>query len=169
MAVLAVAGIFWKGSVSLTGGVTVSEAADEFPFSNFAPAEIVHDGITYPTIENYYQAMKTLDIDVRVSIARMTPGQAKRFGRQISVRPDWDSIKEQAMWQGLVRKFAPGSSWAARLLESGERELVEWNTWHDRYWGRCTCPRCGGEGANRLGMLLTRLRAQLRDASTTPR
>ena len=39
-----------------------------------------------------------------------------------------------------------------RLLKTGKEELVEGNTWHDNYWGNCTCEKCKNiAGQNKLG------------------
>ena len=46
-------------------------------------------------------------------------------------------------------------------LATGGAVLVEGNTWHDNYWGCCTCSRCAGRrGRNNLGRLLMKLRAE---------
>ena len=57
----------------------------------------------------------------------------------------------------LARKFAPGTELAARLLATGDAQLVEGNTWGDRFWGVCR-----GQGRNQLGQLLMERRDQLR-------
>ena len=79
----------------------------EYAFlSNFYPSPFTHDGIMYPTNEHFFQAMKTLDIKQRQAIANAsTPGQAKRMGRQVNLRPDWETSKEHVMELGLKLKF----------------------------------------------------------------
>ena len=63
--------------------------------SNFYPSPFVHEGIIYSTNEHFFQAMKTLDIEKRREIAKAaTPGQAKRLGRQVELRADWENIKD---------------------------------------------------------------------------
>ena len=143
---------------------------ERFAFSNFQPAPIRHNGIIYPTVEHFYVAMKTTDVQERRRIAALPrAADAKRAGRRLKLRPDWDELKDKVMWYALRQKFAPGTSHAQRLLATGDEEIVEWNTWHDRYWGRCTCARCGGAGRNRLGEMLMKLREELRQktANTT--
>jgi len=143
-----------------------------FEFSNFQPA-VVYDamGIAYPTVEHYYQAQKSTDRAERLDIAsRPTAAQAKRWGRTLTLRPDWEQFKEPAMYLGLVQKFQPGTEHAKKLLATGNAEIVELNTWHDNFWGRCTCGRCAlrGEGRNMLGGMLMLIRDQLRSAPRTP-
>jgi len=63
-------------------------------FSNFVAVKIQLDGIEYPTVEHAYQAYKTLDRVERLLIARIDgPGQAKRAGRYLKLRADWEEFK----------------------------------------------------------------------------
>jgi ribA/ribD-fused uncharacterized protein len=132
--------------------------------SNFYWNEIEYDGITYPTNEHFFQAMKTLDIETRKAIAAApTPGAAKRMGRHVPLRPDWESVKEDVMFLGLCLKFAD-EQLADWLLETGDEELVEGTTWHDNEWGNCSCPKCANiEGKNKLGKLLMRVRDMIKE------
>src|SRR4051794_10492805 len=57
--------------------------------SNFWPAEVVYEGVTYPSVEHAYQAAKTLSIEERKRIASLpTPGEAKKEGQKLIKRPD---------------------------------------------------------------------------------
>jgi predicted NAD-dependent protein-ADP-ribosyltransferase YbiA (DUF1768 family) len=47
------------------------------------------------------------------------------------------------------------------LLATGDAELVEGNTWGDRFWGVCA-----GRGQNHLGRLLMAIRAEIRTAAS---
>lgn len=132
--------------------------------SNFYWNEIEFEGITYPTNEHFFQAMKTLDIGERQKIANcLTPGQAKRMGRQVALRPDWEEVKEDIMFLGLCLKFAD-EQLADWLVETGDEPLEEGTTWHDNEWGNCSCPKCRNiEGKNKLGKLLMRVRGMIRE------
>lgn len=67
--------------------------------SNFSPSKIADVYFNYPTIEHYFQAAKTLDLSLRAQIAAAeTPGKAKRLGRNISLREDWEQIKYR-LWK----------------------------------------------------------------------
>lgn len=143
-------------------------------FSNFAriPVAIYSHlekcEITYPTGEHAFNAAKTLDPAERAAIlAAPTPGEAKRIGRRVTLRPGWDErIRYAAMRAVLEAKFAPGSSAAAVLLATGPSTLVEGNTWHDQHWGDCRCGRasCKRPGDNHLGRMLMERRTVLREA-----
>ena len=130
--------------------------------SNFYPSTIYHDGITYPTNEHFFQAMKTLDISERKAIAAAeTPGLAKRMGRNVKLRSDWEKIKVDVMRLGLILKFTDAEL-AEKLIATGDVELVEGNWWHDNTWGNCHCTACSRKGGrNLLGMLLMELRTNL--------
>jgi ribA/ribD-fused uncharacterized protein len=132
-----------------------------FPFSNFQPFEITHRGITYQNVETFYQAMKFTDPEVQQKIASMKPAKAKTFARTLEPRVDWDTIKDQVMEHGLQLKFAPGTYWSKRLLETPDSLLVETNYWHDNYWGTCHCEKCGNQGENRLGETLRLIKKDL--------
>ena len=106
--------------------------------------------------------MKTLDIETRKAIAAApTPGAAKRMGRHVSLRPDWEKIKVDVMRTGLMLKFTDAAL-AEKLLATGDEELVEGNWWCDQTWGSCNCPKhIRTPGRNLLGMLLMELRKEL--------
>ena len=143
----------------------ISDFDKEWAFlSNFYQSEIEFEGITYPTNEHFFQAMKTLDIDERRAIANCrTPSQAKRMGRRVALRPDWEDVKESVMLEGLYLKFAD-EQLADWLLETGDEELVEGTTWHDNEWGNCSCPKCAHiEGKNKLGKLLMQVRDMIKE------
>ena len=132
--------------------------------SNFYWNEIEFEGIIYPTNEHFFQAMKTLDINERRAIANCrTPGRAKRMGRRVALRHDWEDVKESVMLEGLCLKFTD-EQLADWLLETGDEELVEGTTWHDNEWGNCSCPKCAHiEGKNKLGRLLMIVRDMIKD------
>ena len=132
--------------------------------SNFYWNEIEHEGIVYPTNEHFFQAMKTLDNDERCQIANcLTPGQAKRMGRRVALRSDWEKVKEDVMFEGLCLKFSD-EQLADWLLETGDEYLEEGTTWHDNEWGNCSCSKCKNiVGKNKLGKLLMRVRELVKE------
>lgn len=136
----------------------------EYEFlSNFYPSEINIGGIKYPTVEHAFQAMKVADTRVRLKIAAApTPGQAKRMGRSVDLRPDWEQVKMAVMQICLQKKFDIPEL-REKLLATGNAELIEGNTWHDNCWGSCHCPKCGNKGTNWLGKLLMNRRVMLKN------
>ena len=123
--------------------------------SNYHECRIVHEGIFYPSTEHAYQAAKTLDLAKRREIAGLsTPGKAKRAGNALTdKRPDWDDVKVQVMREVLIYKFVTNRDLEKKLMETKGRQLIEGNTWGDKFWGVCD-----GEGQNWLGRLLMEIR-----------
>lgn len=129
----------------------------EFAFlSNFYPCTVRDGKLTFPSTEHYFQAMKTLDMVERINISRAaTPGESKKMGRSVKLRPDWEEVKLSVMETALRLKFADPEL-AAMLKATGDEELVEGNWWNDTFWGVCN-----GVGENNLGKLLMKIRAEL--------
>jgi ribA/ribD-fused uncharacterized protein len=111
--------------------------------------------------EYYYQAMKfPLDAAWQEEIRRAaTPVKAKQLGGSPGhpARGDWEKIKEQVMKTALLAKFRQNPALLELLKGTGERRLVEAST-ADNFWG--AGPK--GKGLNRLGALLTEVRAELK-------
>lgn len=127
--------------------------------SNFWPSPIVYKGHVCPTVEHAYQLAKTTDPERRAWVAASpTPGVAKRRGQQVPMRTDWDDVRVDVMRECLRLKFRDPEL-SALLAGTGTEELVEGNTWGDRFWGVC-----GGSGRNHLGRLLMEVRQELRTA-----
>ncbi len=127
------------------------------PLSNFWPSPVDYLGLTYPTIEHAYQAAKTENIEVRRDIQQAkTPGKAKRLGRRCSLILGWEKSKDSIMLELVTQKFTRYSGLRKLLLTTGEIELIEGNTWGDIYWGVCQ-----GEGQNKLGEILMKIRFEL--------
>lgn len=134
----------------------------EYAFlSNFYPSPIKYEGIKYPTVEAAFQAAKTSDLHMKMAIATAdNPGKAKRMGRKVVLREDWEEIKDKVMEDCLRLKFSDPVL-REKLLATGDEELEEGNWWHDNYWGSCYCSRCGDVGKNKLGYLLMKIRKEI--------
>ena len=128
----------------------------EYEFlSNFYPAEVVYNNRSFRTVEHAYQAAKTLDAGSMFAIQVATyPGDAKRLGRMVPLRQDWESVKVGVMELLLERKFADPSL-SEKLISTYPSQLVEGNTWGDEFWGVDVKTKLG---QNRLGRLLMILR-----------
>lgn len=137
----------------------IAEFQGDYRFlSNFWPAHVEFDGITYPTAEHAYQAAKTLDPAERRRIAALpTPAEAKREGRALPLRPDWEQVKLDVMERCVRYKFSHDADLRARLLATGDAQLEEGNAWGDRFWGVYE-----GQGENWLGRILMTVRQELK-------
>lgn len=127
--------------------------------SNFYAAGFQKNGKRWPTAEHYFQAMKFKGVDdAHVEKIRLTktPWLAKRMGntRAIPIRRDWRIIREKVMYEALKLKFANPAMREA-LLRTRKQKLIENSP--DKYWGIGK----SGQGQNRLGILLMRLRKEL--------
>ena len=134
----------------------------EYAFlSNFYNASCIFEEKLYPTVEHAFQAAKSLDHAERDWIAAAgSPGLAKRLGRRINLRPDWEKIKFDVMEECLRSKFADPVL-KQKLLSTGDEELVEGNYWHDNTYGNCSCEKCKDiVGRNMLGNILMKLRTE---------
>jgi ribA/ribD-fused uncharacterized protein len=118
------------------------------------------------TVEHGFQAAKTEDSDQMVWVlSAPKAGEAKRRGRQVTLRSDWEDQKVLVMLELLRKKFSPdnsvepGGPLTEKLLATGYEELVEGNTWGDTYWG---VDVNRGRGNNVLGECLMLVRQELR-------
>lgn len=145
---------------------TTNGFQDEFRFlSNFweldRPYKI--NGISYPTIEHFYQAMKFSNKKMQKQIADHPLKGLKKFvyANKARIRSDWEYLRGRYMWVGLNYKFSDWNPNLKRqLLETGDINLVEYNTWNDTYWG---VQIDTGEGSNMLGRILMAIRSKLRN------
>lgn len=127
--------------------------------SNFYQCPLKYKGLLYPTLEHAYQAAKTNNKEEIQMIRKcLTPGQAKKAGRLITIRGDWDSKKIKIMKTLLKIKFKD-KELKNRLLATGDEELIEGNWWGDDFWGFCFKKN---QGQNILGKLLMEVREELK-------
>lgn len=132
----------------------------EYAFlSNFYPCDIVYHEEKYPSVEHAYQAWKSEDERVRMEFATgittLTAGQAKRLGRNIELRPQWNKFKLILMTELIDIKFNQ-RYFSDKLVNTSPRELIEGNWWGDTFWGQCN-----GVGNNNLGKILMNKREKL--------
>jgi ribA/ribD-fused uncharacterized protein len=135
-------------------------------FSNFSPHPIKLDGKTWPTSEHYFQAMKFVGSpdEEEVRLAK-SPMIAARMGRSRKrpLRKDWESVKDQIMYEAVLAKFTQHADLRETLLATGDAKIVE-HTENDNYWGD------GGDGSgkNKLGQILMKVREVFRCAAPQP-
>lgn len=115
---------------------------------------------TYDTVEHFFQASKATTRRDHVFVNRgRHPGEAKRRGRLIDLRRDWEEVKFIIMITGLRAKFQdPG--YAEFLLNTGDRFIAEDSPTDDE-WGIRDADG-GWTGDNLLGKALMEIREELR-------
>lgn len=82
---------------------------------------------------------------------------AKRIGRRVKMRENWESEKVDVMKAILTEKFKIREM--QQLLEFTKgKMIVEENYWHDVFWGVCICDTHKATGSNMLGKILMNIR-----------
>ena len=136
-------------------GVSISEFRGEYYFlSNFYSAPVTYNGMCFENNEAAFQAAKCPER--MTEFCRLNPSEAKRLGRRVKLRGDWEAVKDTVMYEICKAKFSQNPDLADKLVATKDAELIEGNTWGDRIWGVCD-----GVGENRLGKILMRVRAVL--------
>ena len=128
--------------------------------SNYYECSVVYDGFCYASSEAAFQAQKTLDPEQRKAFTLLAASEAKRKGKKLNLRPDWEGIKYDIMYEVCKAKFTQHPDLAQKLLDTGNEMLVEGNNWGDKIWGQVK-----GEGKNLLGQILMRIRDELRNCA----
>lgn len=132
----------------------IKEFRGEYSFlSNFHPVEINYEGYTYQNVESAFQAQK--DLSRRGEFKDLNPVMAKRLGRKVKLRSDWEIVKVDIMRKLVKCKFDQHPDLKEKLINTGDRLLIEGNTWNDTFWGMCK-----GNGKNMLGIILMELRKE---------
>ncbi len=131
-------------------------------FSNMYECEIMFENMKFRTLEHAFVAAKTTVLSERRQVQQIEePGDTKRFGRTLTLRSDWEDIKLDIMLDLLRQKFRK-PFFKEKLLATGDAQIEEGNTWHDRFWGICHCDIHRGVGSNWLGQLIVKVRDEIR-------
>lgn len=126
--------------------------------SNFWPCNVTLDGVKYTSTEHAYQAAKTVNPAEREMVRiQSTSGKAKKAGKRVTLRADWDDVRVEIMRDLVMQKFEQ-QPLKQLLLATENEELVEGNHWGDTFWGVCN-----GIGENRLGKILMGVRQMIKD------
>lgn len=128
-----------------------------FFLSNFYSTPVMYEDLLYQNSEAAFQSAKILDIERRKQFTNLDPSTAKKKGRNVILRHDWEKIKDKVMEDCVRDKFTRNFELKQKLLNTENKELVEGNTWGDIYWGICQ-----GRGKNMLGKILMKVREELK-------
>ena len=88
------------------------------------------------------------------------PAHAKKLGRHLTVRPDWNAVRIAIMLDLCWQKFHGRQDLATKLRSTGQRRIIEANTWGDQFWGMTQ----NGDyltGRNMMGRILEAIRDHL--------
>jgi len=136
-----------------------------YMFTNFYDCSFVDKGITWATSEHYFQAHKFEDQSLFQHIAKTrAPRDAFEEAQKHAqyVRSDWRQGKSlEVMKKAVLLKFKQNQIIQNILLDTGNAKLIE-HTVNDNYWGDG-----GGTGENHLGIILEKVREELRNKDVT--
>lgn len=115
-----------------------------------------HVPFEFRNAEAAFQAHKTTNFADLIMFSNMTGPEAKKFGRKVKLKDDWNDMRLQIMFEVVLTKFVVNQDLRDKLMATGQRELIEGNTWNDTFWGVCN-----GKGENHLGKILMEVRSML--------
>ncbi len=130
-----------------------------FFLSSFYIAPVMYKHLMFTNNEAAFHSDKSFNSSYQLRLTKMGPSEAKREGRKIKLRPDWEEVKDQVMEDIVRDKFTRNLDIRRLLLDTGDEELIEGNDWGDTYWGVCN-----GVGKNMLGKILMKIREELRNS-----
>lgn len=135
---------------------------DKYAFlSNFFVYPLRYNGISWLSAEHAFQAQKTTHpVEYYKIRDAATPADAKRIGRTVKIREDWEAVKIDIMREIIRAKFED-ERLQELLLKTGTVRLIEGNTWRDKIWGAVQNSRGDWCGRNLLGKILMEIRQEL--------
>jgi ribA/ribD-fused uncharacterized protein len=135
-----------------------------YVLSNFSSFCIDWRGRLFHTSEAVYHFEKfegRPDIQNLIADAKSAHEALKIARRnEVIALPEWNIIRTRVMLDILLAKVNQHEYVHRKLLETGNRELVE-NSWRDSFWGVGEY----GNGQNMLGKLWMKVRASLRSGA----
>jgi len=143
------------------------------PFSQWAPSEILIDGVKYNCCEQYMMAQKALlfkDMEAHDAIMKAQhPSDQKSLGRKIKNfdKETWELVAKSVVFRANDAKFTQHKHYYDDLMATGDTLLVEASP-EDKIWGIGLAendPRVHDEsqwqGTNWLGEVITDVRENL--------
>lgn len=138
-----------------------------YVLSNFSAFRLNWGGLDFDTSEAAYHWEKFPSQPALQRLIHEAPSAHAAFKsaelNRVCRRADWDDVKLGIMKRILRAKADQHEYVRRKLLETGDRELIE-DSWRDDYWGWGP----NGDGQNMLGRLWMEVRSDLRAAALTP-
>jgi ribA/ribD-fused uncharacterized protein len=146
--------------------------------SNMSAHPIEIEGVKYPTVEHYFQAMKAKEFDDQEVFDKIvkskTPKAAKALGKKVKkfVTEVWDAKRDLIMETGLRAKFVQHPELRKELMATEDKLIGEADP-RNTYWGIGTSmdlekskTPSKWRGQNKLGKMLMTLRSDFKAEST---
>ena len=89
----------------------------------------------------------------------MKSSQVKSWGQTVELREDWSNVKNNIMHSICLDKFTRNSDLKQKLSDTGDRLLIEANSWGDSWWGFDVAKN---KGENQLGKILMDIREKVK-------
>lgn len=106
-------------------GVSISEFRGEYYFlSNFYSAPVTYNGMCFENNEAAFQAAKCPER--MTEFCRLNPSEAKRLGRRVKLRGDWEAVKDTVMYEICKAKFSQNPDFVvekARIPNNNDGEI----------------------------------------------
>lgn len=130
--------------------------------SNFALLEypIRVRGVDFNTTENLYQALKCKDFDDFVFISKLSPNKAKTTGKSVDLVDCYDDRYRLKIMEFCIYEKFRQPKFKKLLLDTGNMNIVEGNTWNDTFFGYCLKTNIGN---NHLGKIIMKCRDDIRE------
>jgi ribA/ribD-fused uncharacterized protein len=132
-----------------------------YVLSNFSAFAISWNGRLFPTSEHLYHWHKLTRNKTAAELIRKAPSAHEALGLarhyQAQWRVDWEYVRVGIMRTILNVKVDQHEYVRRKLLETGDRELIE-DSWRDDFWGW----GLNKDGFNQLGKLWMEIRSELR-------
>ena len=133
----------------------ISEFRGVYSFlSNYFDAPVLYNGLRFKNSEAAFQAQKCPER--ATEFCNLSPMSAKRMGRAVPLRSDWNKVRIAIMKAVVLAKFQQNKKLKRALLATQDAILIEDNTWNDTFWGVCR-----GRGENNLRKILMEVRNEL--------
>jgi ribA/ribD-fused uncharacterized protein len=127
---------------------------------NRYPAKFTLDGVNWPSVEHYYQAMKFPEFPELQEQIRMLPkvSEALKLGKTKDpskpIRADWKEKREGIVRKAVFAKFEQNPALKKLLLDTYPRPLIFADA-NDSFWGYGRTK----QGQNKLGQTLMEYRS----------
>lgn len=140
--------------------------------SNFHECDVMYDGYIWPSSEHAYMVAKCKNVNHYASrggviydknnkfdISCMKCTEVKKWGQTVDLREDWEDVKLNIMYQVCLDKFTRNPELRQKLLDTGDKILIEANSWGDQFWGFDVDAT---KGENFLGKILMKIRERIK-------
>ena len=132
------------------GGSAIIDGEYHSETNNFLICSFFVDGLEYSSSENYFQSVKANKKEDKEFVRKegSTGMKAWNLGNSVEIRPDWDAIRVEVMYQGNKAKFEQNKSFIEELIKTKGIIVFKSSTNFWNYWN---------------GKIMERLRAEFRD------